>query len=458
MSSPIKTLLWRTAIVAALIILIAGGFYAEENARGLNAWKKVQHDLAARGESLNWNDFIPPPVPDSQNFYKAPMMTEWFIKATNGGSAYNLNKLMANPDTTASAIDEISASNYLAWCMAFEPEFNQIRDALKRPLARLDGNYSTPWLEPIPNFVNYRAINLVLAHRAKCHLLLGESSKALDDLTLLDGLNMTLASDGKPTTLVASMIHTAIAAVYCDAIAYGLDAHLWRTPELSILQKQLGEIHLLPAVANSLRSDRAGSCHALDSTSVDEFIRVMGAPKSMSDLGWLLMPRGWIYQNEAVIASVEDGTIACINLTNQTISPFKAKAANQYVERALNHVTPWNFIAAISVPSFTKAEQTMARNQTWVDHAQIVCALERFHLASGKYPASLGELVPQYLEKIPHDIITGKPMPYQSKDGQNFTLYSIGWNEIDDGGITVRNSSGNEDRESGDWVWHYPTQ
>jgi hypothetical protein len=42
------------------------------------------------------------------------------------------------------------------------------------------------------------------------------------------------------------------------------------------------------------------------------------------------------------------------------------------------------------------------------------------------------------------------------KNDQHFVLYSVGWNEVDDGGITVQHKDGTEDRENGDWVWHYP--
>jgi hypothetical protein len=45
-----------------------------------------------------------------------------------------------------------------------------------------------------------------------------------------------------------------------------------------------------------------------------------------------------------------------------------------------------------------------------VDQARIACALERYRLANGKYPAALADLIPRFLDKIPADVITGKPM------------------------------------------------
>ena len=170
------------------------------------------------------------------------------------------------------------------------------------------------------------------------------------------------------------------------------------------------------------------------------------------------MPSGWLYQNKAVIATLEGDIIACFDFTNNTVSPYKAMTASHATEAALKRATPWNFIAVMCVPNFIKATESMARNQTWVDQARIACALEHYRLTNGKYPGTLAALAPQFIEKIPHDIIGGKPMNYSCTDGENFKLYSIGWNEADDSGITAHTRDGKEDRENGDWVWHYPTQ
>ena len=109
---------------------------------------------------------------------------------------------------------------------------------------------------------------------------------------------------------------------------------------------------------------------------------------------------------------------------------------------------PYNFLAAIGTPNITKATQTLAHNQTMVNEAQIACALERYHLAHGEYPETLDALVPQFIEKLPHDIIGGQPLhlsPHR-RHGK-FLLYSVGWNETDDGGIA------SDKMDQGDWVW-----
>jgi hypothetical protein len=45
----------------------------------------------------------------------------------------------------------------------------------------------------------------------------------------------------------------------------------------------------------------------------------------------------------------------------------------------------------------------------------------------------------------------------RSEDGK-FVLYSVGWDEKDDGGKIFFTKSGSIDREKGDWVWQYPAK
>ena len=91
----------------------------------------------------------------------------------------------------------------------------------------------------------------------------------------------------------------------------------------------------------------------------------------------------------------------------------------------------------------------------------IACALERYRLAKGNYPETLDVLMPMFISKLPHDVINGQPLKYHRSADGTFVLYSVGWNETDDGGEVVRNvgEDGKEravDQDKGDWVWRYP--
>jgi hypothetical protein len=83
----------------------------------------------------------------------------------------------------------------------------------------------------------------------------------------------------------------------------------------------------------------------------------------------------------------------------------------------------------------------------------MACALERYRLANGQFPETLESLTPRFISHPPHDVITGQPYKYRRADDGQFILYSIGWNEKDDGGAPGKALF---DQTQGDWVWSYP--
>ena len=108
-------------------------------------------------------------------------------------------------------------------------------------------------------------------------------------------------------------------------------------------------------------------------------------------------------------------------------------------------------------PAIGATARNIAAIQSSIDLARVACALERYRLAHGEYPEALDALAPQFIANLPHDIINGQPLHYRRSDDGQFILYSVGWNETDDGGTVVFSKGGSAvDRDKGDWVWQYP--
>jgi hypothetical protein len=96
--------------------------------------------------------------------------------------------------------------------------------------------------------------------------------------------------------------------------------------------------------------------------------------------------------------------------------------------------------------------ERFAYAQVQLDEARIACRLERFRLDHGHYPAALAELSPAYGADLPHDVLNGDPYHYKLLPDGTFLLYSVGWNQVDDGGKVGPGDVhyyGNDP----DWVW-----
>jgi hypothetical protein len=78
--------------------------------------------------------------------------------------------------------------------------------------------------------------------------------------------------------------------------------------------------------------------------------------------------------------------------------------------------------------------QAVDATQLVVDRAsRVAIAIERFRRDRNALPASLPDLVPQYLREIPGDPYSGRPLLFRpAKDG--YTVYSVGPNQQDDQG------------------------
>lgn len=82
-------------------------------------------------------------------------------------------------------------------------------------------------------------------------------------------------------------------------------------------------------------------------------------------------------------------------------------------------------------------------------------ALKRFRLKQGRYPEKLAELMPGFLADAPVDWMDGKELRYERLNDDQFRLWSVGNNGIDDGGDPlVPGSKTDMNPEHGrDWVW-----
>ncbi|HLH53529.1 MAG TPA: hypothetical protein VKY92_07930 [Verrucomicrobiae bacterium] len=447
----------RLLLTAATLATILAGFYTEENWRGQRAWIHCRRDLERQGAVFDWSTRVPPPVPDEQNFFGVPQMAKWFV----GRKKNDLSEGLDDPRTHAVSMSGTNAiqtaaqaREYLAWSDQFVPEFDQIREALSRPSARINCDYGQPLTVQAPNFYTIRNFAQALSQRAHCFLLLSEPEKAVEELTLLHEFCRVLDCPpcGKPITLVGAMIHVAVTGLYADTVAEGLRSHAWREPQLKALQRQLSEIHLEFAMAETLVDEPMFTLRTLQTSSRAELVKL--APNLPRASRWLLYyaPRGWLDQYMVFHARLNQEFRNGFDSSAPSVSPAKTDQAGGILSAAVKNFSLYRTIGSWAIPNWVKALQRYAANQTLANEGAVACALEQYRLAQGGYPRSLEMLVPRFIDKIPRDVIGGQPLRYEWITGDEFRLYSLGWNGRDDGGNAGTNLV------DGDWVWGESSQ
>jgi hypothetical protein len=236
---------------------------------------------------------------------------------------------------------------------------------------------------------------------------------------------------------------------------------------LAELEKYLASVDLLAEFKHSMRGERALNVSGLD------YLRRQGFKANASGYGFMgddgsaqkmehslnLVPSGMLYQNMLTIARMhQDFTLAAVDEQSHRVFPVISKAADDAVETLHKGFYPYSVFASMLFPAFSKTSMKSGRMQTYVDAARVACGLERYRMANGRLPDTLDTLAPRFVEKIPNDVIDGKPLRYRTTADGGYVMYSVGWNKTDDGGELVWTKGKNPsiDATKGDWVWRSP--
>jgi hypothetical protein len=133
--------------------------------------------------------------------------------------------------------------------------------------------------------------------------------------------------------------------------------------------------------------------------------------------------------------------------------PERLDRADELRENISREAVPKKFIlTGTMAPGFLKGIDRAARDLARKRSVEIALALEHYCLNRRKYPSALSELVPEYLSQIPNDPFGDEPMHYSGHE-RGYTIYSVGPDRIDDGGLKAIRESPLKDTPTGDIIF-----
>jgi hypothetical protein len=500
----LKFILWAVT----LIILL----YAEEDWRGARAWATTKAEWEAKGESLDYfgNRFIPPPIPDSENLAAIPL-----FKLEPDPADANKNDLrplaleramrakenyepggdlppvihwqvgeVSDPDKLNIAIlKEYTAAfkgikpppNPIDQFETLYPFLSELRTAaVNRPDFRLalDYSFNPPDGRALGPVTFTIRLSRILAIHALLALNDDKSDLAVDDLKI----NLQIA-DGirRDPTLVAGLVAMGMIGIGQGVIFDGLAHHRWSDANLVEIDQLLSSINLLSDGQFAMRCEAASAMADIEYyrhsglnlygllQGMDNEGRFFAAPRWMDRLTppWA---SGWWDLNKCQVADSILRSITALDPQRHRAYPEISRDLQHQVDQAKLRplaFAPWNIWATVALGPINGTMEKFPAFQVWVDEARIACALERYRLARAAYPATLDDLSPAYIDDLPHDIIDGAPYRYRVQPNGDYLLYSVGWNQTDDGGkasYQYNNDARQKaiDYDHGDWVWPTP--
>jgi len=337
-----------------------------------------------------------------------------------------------------------------------------LRQASQRPYANVPLNYEDGFNSAttlLPILAELKRCTQVLQLRAVAELADGQSSKALADVKLMLYLNNSLRNS---PFLISHLVRFAIVAIDLQPIWEGLAEHKWSDEQLAALDAELSKLDFLADYEFALRGERAFALAYFEELRrtrklVSSDYNAAGTEVVYTTNNLALLPSAYFDQNELAFARMnQEWIFPLVDRNSQIVSPSAKKRSDALVEAEKKHYSPYKVQAVMMMSALGVSAVKTAAIQTSVNLARVAIALERYHLAHGEYPETLDALAPQFIETIPHDIIGGQPLHYRRQANGQFVLYSIGWNETDDGGQVALKKGGSLDRDNGDWVWQYP--
>lgn len=501
--------------VVAGITLVAL-FYAEENWRGWNAWQQYRKEQIAQGEKPDFKDYIPAPVPEDQNFAMAPVVAgcygqmldknghEIMPRNTNvvnrlrmprtldysGGPTNGLNwenaaladlkpwqnyyrglALETNLFPVA-AQPQTAAQDVVLALSKYDGTIEEFREAAARPFSRFPIEYDKddPAAILLPHLGAMKQSSQLLQLRATAELQAGENEKAFADIQLNFRLIEAIRTE---PFIITHLVRFAILQITLQPLYDGLAEHQWTDGQLVELDAQLAKLDCLADYAYSVSSEPAAHAKLIDYLEqkrgrCEEFLAMLKNDNDESQrklthtslivAALYLAPKGWFYQNELRLSQLNHKWNAPIVDVAQHVVRPKIARQGADMESAIP-LSPYNFFARLILPTLGGYAQKAAFAQNSANLARTALALERYRLAHGSYPQGLEALAPQFIAAVPLDVIGGGSLKYRPTSDGQFVLYSMGWNETDDGGMVAYAEGGTHPKhDEGDWVWRYPAR
>jgi hypothetical protein len=495
------------ATLAALVLAV-------ENWRGRRVLDNYVREWEAKGERFDRGAFLPPAVPDEENFALTPLLAGMFERQPSAGT--NLARITGAPaesslsthrtdyqpggprdaggnffrgtrinltawqeyyrhrvdptnsakasrsGVTATNLFPVSpepqtpARDVLLALSRYDREFAELHTAAaQRPHTRFPISYSGQDIDSflLPHLARMKSLALALRLRATAFLADGQTDRALADVLLWSRLDRGQAQE---PFLISFLVRVACHSILLQPVYEGLADHRWTEGQLLVLQKQFEATDFIGAYRQVMRGERAMFQIAglVDRRQPKPAPNPGPAAADSASDSFGTMQRMFARLPRGFVYQNQVNLYRVYQATIDS-QPGEIRNRLQEVLGQMSRRHPYQMFAAMLGPAFDKTMAKATRAQTYVHLSTVACALERYRLRHGRFPGGLEALVPEFLKAVPADYMTGESLCYRRSEDDRFTLWAVGDDRKDDHGAFEAPPKAGK-KPSGDWVWAYP--
>ncbi len=423
-------------------------------------WQDVEKMLADAGESLDFESFFAPPVPDEENFMGTPALKGIELQPSSPSLELKHQRFSALPDFRPETPYQVEgepldlsnwviadANNEGIGKLGDQPEelvlklldadaalFEELPAAAKRP-------FSQP-ATPIQERLERRKVwELNVAHlgilqrlakltslRAIAAARMGDRKLARESLEILFQCRDCAFADG---TLINGLVGVTIRAILEARLPDILREECWTEDDLRWMQVRVGEGDGFEEGLKMFRGEMASMARIYDEMlrlpkgeRLDAFGIYGGGRNPASAALAYLIPDGIYYRNKATAVQW---------MYDYAIKPLKERdveairLAGDRLEQELvarNWFSFGSVFAAQAIPATGTVSGRILESEMHRRMMEAAVALERYRRAQGTFPTGLEQLVPDYLDSVPGDLaapVSGAPVGY-SREGDGYAL------------------------------------
>jgi len=494
----LRITVWTLATMLSSLVLL----YGVLQWKGSNAMQHALSRLQAEGETLELRKLLLAPVDERLNFGAIPALQDLAKPGSNSEATRRREALASlaiknQPPSPWHAVMLGEPSDLKAWTQASSEALHlppnadaaALRGALEKTFPLITELAAAATQRPLSEFTpamlhrelpaNLFALEVphlscvmqssrtICLHSITCAEA-GDLEAAVADVRVLS--RFATAMQREPM-LISLLVSASIQSMAHEAVWHLLRSGKLSDAQLQSLQRELAT-SLEPAALLAIRGEfaMAGTTMIyLQSAPARHLTAMMsgvvdGSESTSNSLADLLMPRGYIAiagahlieseLDHLVLPLKHDGLRGLLQSARNFDSQLK-----EYGTHPLRHLDA--SLTRLAMPSINGIATKVIAIECQRRQAVIACALERWKLQHGAYPATLTELVPGLMGTLENDLIDGQPMRYRTTSDGRYALWCIALDQKDDGGKVTRSPNSNPASDylkqsyKGDWTWQY---
>ncbi len=264
--------------------------------------------------------------------------------------------------------------------------------------------------------------------------MLAQEGKADPALEATRGVLVAGRSVGDEPTLISALISMACTTISVQTLERVLAQGEPSPAELRKMQDLLEAEAAEPLLLTAARGERAGLHEYMKAVKAGELkpsgmMGGSGGGGTLFDMVAPMLARG---SHARMLRLLNEFVEAAKRPPEQQAEPMAA------VERKVKQAkVEYDVMTALLMPAFLKVSEAFRRDQAYLRCAIVAVAAERYRRDHGRWPATVEQLVGDYLKAAPTDPYDGQPLRYK-RLADGLIVYSVGPDKEDNGGARNR--------------------